>query len=284
MIDLPRTPLKRPGKGARQIGVWRILGPSEPDRARRGRSGGDRTHHARSGLARHTLYLNGLDPEQDRILVTGEEADHARRVKRLAQGQRVSVLNGRGWILEAEVLEAKRDLALAVVSRERAAPVSPRVEVFAPTPKGPRASDLVDALTQVGAAMWAPLECARSVVEPREGKLARLDRVSHEACKQALRPWTMDIGARTGLDDALSAPDGARLVLADADAPPYERSGAPCVRLLVGPEGGFTPEERERAAQAGAIAARFGPHVMRIEVAAPVCAAIVLDREARSGG
>ena len=80
-----------------------------------------------------------------------------------------------------------------------------------------------------------------------------------------------------GLADALA---GARQrgVLADG-APPYRpASGAAVVRLLVGPEGGWTEGERHDALRAGAVAAGFGPNAMRIETAAVVAAAVVLDR------
>ena len=53
------------------------------------------------------------------------------------------------------------------------------------------------------------------------------------------------------------------------------------VRLLIGPEGGWTAEEIEKAASAGVRRARFGPHVMRIETAAAVAVGIVLHEAAR---
>jgi 16S rRNA (uracil1498-N3)-methyltransferase len=52
--------------------------------------------------------------------------------------------------------------------------------------------------------------------------------------------------------------------------------------LLIGPEAGFTPDEVELMVSAGAIAAEFGPHIMRIETAAVAAAAIVLNAERSS--
>jgi 16S rRNA (uracil1498-N3)-methyltransferase len=65
-------------------------------------------------------------------------------------------------------------------------------------------------------------------------------------------------------------------VLAHPDAPAYRASAAEVVRLLVGPEGGFTEEETSLASLSGAVVASFGPHVMRIEVAAPIACAVIL--------
>jgi 16S rRNA (uracil1498-N3)-methyltransferase len=54
---------------------------------------------------------------------------------------------------------------------------------------------------------------------------------------------------------------------------------APTIRLLIGPEGGWTPDELRAARDAGARIASFGPHTMRIETAAPVAAAVILHAE-----
>ncbi len=61
-----------------------------------------------------------------------------------------------------------------------------------------------------------------------------------------------------------------------------ETGGAP-VRLLIGPEGGWTPAELGRARDAGATIARFGAHTMRIETAALGTAAILLSNATTPG-
>lgn len=233
-------------------------------------------------IARHTLYLEDLAPSADRLTVEGPEADHARKVKRLEPGQFVTLLNGRGLVADAEVMEARRALVLRIADERVAERTAPAVDVWSATPKGPRSSDLVDALSQVGAASWRALDSARSVVEPGDNKMARLERVAHEACKQSLRAWTLDIHPMGRFDDALAPEPGVAIVLADASGEPYRAKGAARIRLIVGPEGGFTEPELQRARAAGAAMCRFGPHVMRIEVAAPVACAVVLDAEART--
>lgn len=232
-------------------------------------------------MARHTLFLDDLAPGATRLEVEGPEADHARKVKRLEPGQWVTILNGRGLVATAEVIESRRALVLRITEESTAERERPAVEVWSATPKGPRSGDLIDALAQVGAASWRSMDSARSVVEPRDNKLARLDRVAHEACKQSLRAWLLEIAPPSTFSEALKPAPGTRLVLADPAGEPYRASGAARVRMLIGPEGGFTDAERQRAVDAGAALCSFGPHVMRIEVAAPVACAIVLDAERR---
>jgi 16S rRNA (uracil1498-N3)-methyltransferase len=230
----------------------------------------------------HRLFIPDLDPERDEIVVTGPEAEHARRVRRAATGDRVVIFTGNGLVEECEIIDAKRDLTLRVLGRRTVEPARPMVDVFAAVPKGPRVDDMVEALSQVGAHSWTPLETKLSVVEPRKNKMDRMARIASESAKQCLRAWTMRVEDMASFKHALRAERGAALVIADQSGEPYSASGAERIRLLIGPEGGWTDDEIDAAKAAGARVASFGAHVMRIEVAAPVACAIILDQERRA--
>ena len=233
----------------------------------------------------HAVYLPELDPGASRFLVEGEEREHALRVKRVRAGERVLALNGKGLALVCEVVEAKRTLALEVRERAEAARPGVRVSVWSALPKGPRAGDLIDMLSQAGAAAWRPLTTERGAAEMRDAKGERLRRVAVEAMKQSQRAWLLEIGAEASFEDALRAGDGERVVLADAGGAPYApRRRDEAVRVLIGPEGGWSERERESAQGAGVEACSLGAHVMRIEVAAAVAAAVVIACARASGG
>jgi 16S rRNA (uracil1498-N3)-methyltransferase len=221
----------------------------------------------------HTLLLSDVG-DSDRLTVTGDERAHAVKVKRVREGDRVRVLNGRGLVLVCEVEFTGRELGLRVLERKESEPAHPHVHVFAPAPKGGRAGDMVDMLCQVGAASWTPLRTEFSGPEITEAKLARMERVVDEAIKQCLRPWRMEVRPPVELLEALAAPEAEPVILAHQDG---ERSASPLAgdscRILVGPEGGFTDEEIAQARNAGASIRCFGPHVLRVEVAAVVGAA-----------
>lgn len=225
----------------------------------------------------HTLFIPDTPDNSATLLIEGEEARHALRVKRLREGEPVRVLNGRGLIIDAVVTGTGGSLSLAVRARRTAPEISPRLDVWSATPKGPRIAELVEGLAQVGAASWTPMQTRLGVVDPRESKLARLERIVIESCKQCGRAWLMNIGEKRRFEDSLAP--GPTVVLADARGRPYSRTGASSIRLLIGPEGGFVPEEIAAAERAGAIIARFGPHAMRIETAAIAATAIVLSAE-----
>jgi len=219
------------------------------------------------------------------IRIEGPEAHHA-RVKRLARGDAVELLNGEGLVVRGEVAgepargRAEPLLELAVHEAAHHPPPSPRVEVCAAPPKGARLETMVDMLSQVGAARFCPLTTARSVVEPGEGKLERLTRIAVESAKQCGRAWLLEITRPMDFEEALSAED-ARLLIADVSgdalgesAGAFAGAGRP-LRVLVGPEGGWTEEELGRARAAGASVVRLGPYTMRIATAAIVAAGLL---------
>ena len=233
----------------------------------------------------HCLFVQQLDPDQHSLVIEGDEAKHAIKVKRLAHGELLRLLDGHGTVATARVTDTRGRLGLTIERRELAERVRPAVHVFSATPKGPRVEELVDALVQVGAASWSPMQTKLGVVDPRESKLSRLGRISLEATKQAQRPWMMTMGEKRDLAEVLrdARQAAASLVIADATGTGYTPTGAQQIWALIGPEGGFMPEEIRAAREAGAQIVNLGPHVMRIEVAAPVAAALIIASERGAG-
>lgn len=236
------------------------------------------------------------------IVVGGEEARHAIRVKRVRAGERVEVMDGRGAIVAGVVAEIdeggkKRDGMVTVrveeVRREERG--RPRVEVWTAVAKGGRVDEMVDQLAQVGAAEWRALDTARSIAGAREQKVERLERIAREASKQCGRAWTMEIGATRTMEEALKGEEGVRVVVCDASGEMWRgvresETGrvAPVqseatVRLLIGPEGGWTPEELAMCRAAEVVVARFGAHVMRIETAGVVACGVVMAARGKQG-
>ena len=225
---------------------------------------------------RHTIAFDADVAEGDRLQIEGDEAKHAVRVKRVREGDRVRVLLGDGRVALTHVEDAGRTLALRVAECWTEPMPFPRIEVCTATPKGPRLEKMIDMLAQVGADQWRPMSTKYGVVDPRENKLARSQRVADEAMKQCLRTHPMVIGDSITLDDALDAPPGTKLFLADASGEPFTATHlegeVETARVLIGPEGGFTDDEVEAGARAGAHLVNLGPHVLRIETAAVVLA------------
>lgn len=219
----------------------------------------------------------------DSLRIAGDQAHHAARVLRLAEGDGVTVRDGRGRVASCVVSSVSKDrrsgewlIEASVESVVRRPPPSPAVHVFAACPKGDRLSEMVEGLSQVGAASFTPLVAERSVVDPGGAKLERLRRIASESLKQCRRDWVMLVHEPLSLEAAIErcSVAGWRVLVADAAGDRAE----PCsgdTALLVGPEGGWSDAERSLFAARGLSTVRFGAHVMRIETAAVVGAAMI---------
>jgi 16S rRNA (uracil1498-N3)-methyltransferase len=234
-------------------------------------------------MARHRVFLGaGVDREVSDagVVVEGEEAEHALKSKRVRVGDEIDAFDGRGLVLRCRVEAAgKRAMTLEILSRETVEPVRPAVEVFSATPKGNRLDKMIDMLAQVGAASWTPLDTKLGVVDPGANKIDRMERISVEAAKQCGRAHVMGIGRKRSFAEALEVGEDTALIVADASGGAYNATGRARVRVLVGPEGGLLPEELDAARGAGAQVVSLGPHAMRIETAAVVGVAVVMERE-----
>lgn len=215
------------------------------------------------------------------VEVQGPEAHHLVTVCRLRRGDRVCLFNGDGSEYPAVVRETqRRSVGLEVLCVESPGrEVGFRLEVAAALPKGDRAAFLVEKLTEIGVTALVPLQTRRSIVQPREAKLDRLQRQVIEASKQCGRnvllrvePLTEWLAYLDRVDvpttKVLAHPAGGRTperVSRSAD-----RSG---MALAVGPEGGWTEEEVEQARSRGWQVVNLGPRILRVETAAVVLAA-----------
>lgn len=239
----------------------------------------------------HRVYwAEQLPAVGEAVTIRGDEAAHSLRVKRMRAGEPIELLDGIGGVAAATIsgpampLPGGRGglgLMARVVAIRHEDPPSPAVQVWAATPKGASVDEMVEGLSEVGATSWVPMHTDRAIVEPRQTKLDRLSRLATESAKQCGRAWLFRIEAERSFADALIPAPGVHIVFADASGRPFRPEWpAPVqiVRLLIGPEGGWSPEEADRAAASGATTTRFGPHTMRIETAAVAAAAIVVDQ------
>ena len=221
-----------------------------------------------------------LDTADDaRVRLDQAQSHHAATVLRLGEGAEVELFDGEGLIGRGVIRKAGRAVDVALRQVQRMARPQPALDVAATLPKGPRADAMIPALSQLGVDRFVPLRCERSVVDPRPAKVQRFAAAAIESAKQCGRAYVMHVAAPTDLAAVLSEDHDARLIAAPGAGTPTDLPGrltsARHVLVLIGPEGGWTDEERAAAEGAGAASWSLGPHVMRIETAACAAAAIV---------
>lgn len=224
-------------------------------------------------------------------MLAGDEGRHASTVRRLTAGERADVTDGAGTVAECVVTAAGQGrLELEVTGRRWVPRPEPSLAVVQAIPKGERAEQAVDLLTEVGADVVLPWPAERCVVQWRADRtaksLARWRSTAVQAAKQSRRAWFPEVTGPASLAvvaERVRAAAVAVVLDPDAATPLAELPVPPTgeVVLVVGPEGGITPAEQEVLTAAGGIGARLGPTVLRASTAGAIAAGIVLGRSAR---
>lgn len=227
------------------------------------------------------------------IALSGDEARHAAQVARIRPGERIDLVDGDGRRCEGTVRSATRDRVEVVVDRVMEEPeAAPRVIVVQALAKGERAELAVAAMTEVGVDVIVPWSAEHCVTrwsgERAQRGVDKWRATARAAAKQARRARVPDVRplhATRDLED-LVASAALAVCLDESASQPLATVTIPAdgdIVLIVGPEGGISPGERERFAQLGAVLGRLGPSVLRTSTAGPVAAAVVLARTARWG-
>jgi 16S rRNA (uracil1498-N3)-methyltransferase len=225
------------------------------------------------------------------LTLTGPEHRHIARVLRARPGQAVTLFDGIGGEVDAEVVRVgDRETELALRGRREAPTVTTGVPLvlLAAIPRGARMDFLLQKTVELGVSRIVPVVMARSVVRPDAGKQGRWQTIAQEAARQSGRADVPGVDAPTALGAALAdaALPARRFVIWEGEksrALGAALAGAAPVAtaLLVGPEGGFAPGEVDAARAAGFVPAGLGPRILRVETAAMV--AVALAQQALGG-
>ena len=222
----------------------------------------------------------------------GDEGFHAATVQRLQPGESVMLADGLGRLAHGTVMDvpAKDELVVSIVAITEAPPPSPRLIVVQAIPKGERGELAVEMLTEVGVDVIVPWAASRCVAVWKGDKIEKgvekWKATARESAKLARRPRTPQLSALASTDDVV------RLIRNTTPAWVLHEEGearlsgktmpmSGDIVLVVGPEGGVSPDDRARFSDAGAEVVKLGPSVLRSSTAGAVAAGIVLARTTR---
>jgi 16S rRNA (uracil1498-N3)-methyltransferase len=211
-----------------------------------------------------------------------EQAHYLRHVLRLQEGGEVLVFNGRDGEWQARLLAAgKRDAALKAEKQIRLQPAT-RGPVYAFAPlKHARLDYVVQKAVEMGASRLSPVLTQHTQVNRMNMERMRANAVeAAEQCgilslpefdePQPLGRWVDSLGE----DRVLVFCDEGEVERSPVGAlgPVKDRA----IALLVGPEGGFSDEERANLrARKNVIALSLGPRILRADTAAVAALALV---------
>jgi len=231
------------------------------------------------------LYLDAdLTPDAELVL-PAEQAHYVAHVIRLAVGEELLLFNGRDGEWRARrIAGGKREVRVQLLRQTRPQPAALSLEyAFAPL-KHARLDYMVQKAVEMGAGILSPVITRRTQVA--RINMERMTANATEAAEQCgilslpeIRPprslaeWLAELPAERVLafcDESASHADPIAALRAAPAGP---------VSVLVGPEGGFAPEERERLLPR-AVVLHLGPRILRADTAA--VAALALVEAARS--
>ena len=210
--------------------------------------------------------------------LTGPEAEHLVRVLRAEVGQIYEISDNQDVYL-AEIETARKSLVSFRVT-EKLPQLAPAVKVTLVSAlfKFDRFEWLLEKAVELGVAAVQPFEATRTEhgLAPASAKRrARWEKIAVEASQQSRRAHLPQIEPTVRFAEALQQPATVRLLLdEDADAPPLlgqlpeRRTTEDTVALLLGPEGGWTDEERSAARTASWLPCSLGRTILRAETAA----------------
>jgi len=219
------------------------------------------------------------------VTLGDDEAHHLRHVLRLAAGAEVQVFDGQGHAWSGTVAEATKRAVTIAIDREVPAVREPpvRVTLCVGWLKGDQMDAVVRDATMLGVSEIVPMATAHVAVPKTamrsDGLTDRWQRVAVASARQCGRAVVPAIGALTTFDRAIGeSADSGRIICIE---PPFATSSAlppappPSARLLIGPEGGWSPDEIAAATRAGVSCLSLGPRTLRAETA-PVVALTTL--------
>ena len=249
------------------------------------------------------------------LTLDAAESHHLRDVLRCRNGEQVALFDGQGHEAAARVASITRRAVCVDVQEvlSRQYELAVRLTLAVAMPRAARQAFLFEKCTELGVwAIW-PTLYEHTVVRPKAPQVDKWRRTAIEACKQSGRAWLPHIQEPACFDATLPrAGDFDLAIVTDAD-PRWpllpdvvhdwraaatdlraahgssgavgatvepdsleRRCGLPeTVLVWVGPEGGLTRGELDAARAAGAVGARLGPGVLRVETAAVAVAGVL---------
>ncbi|WP_256842491.1 16S rRNA (uracil(1498)-N(3))-methyltransferase [Ornithinimicrobium cryptoxanthini] len=231
--------------------------------------------------------LEGRAPG-DVVVLDGPEGRHAATVTRLAPGEQLLVADGSGRVARGRVHAVGRGELDLVVEELTDEPVpQPRFTLVQALAKGDRDLLAIEVATELGVDEVIPWAASRSVVVWRGERAAKAhakwERTLLAATKQARRarvPVLAELAHQSTLLERVRAADLA-LVLHEEAPQPLASAELPVegeVMLVVGPEGGISPEETQALVDAGARTVRLGDTVLRTSTAGSAALALLSGR------
>lgn len=216
------------------------------------------------------LAINQLMPLDD------DAANHVGRVLRMQPEQQLQLFNGDGNNYAATLTEVSKKQVIVTINQVAANPVeSPlHIHLGQAISRGDRMDFAIQKAVELGVSDITPLFTERCGVKLDGERLAKRtgqwQKIVVSACEQSGRSVIPKVHPAISLEQWLHQPTNSLQLTLDPRASATIKTLTPSqhIRLVIGPEGGFTDAEVAATGQAGFTGIQLGPRVLRTETAA----------------
>jgi 16S rRNA (uracil1498-N3)-methyltransferase len=236
------------------------------------------------------FFIEKSEREDSILNITGPDARHIKTVLRMKPGDKIGLFDGKGFEYEAKIVDlSPGSVQVSLIRRFPSTAESPlQIIVAQAFLKEKKMDGLVRQLSELGIIKWIPFIAERSIPRPDKKQLLtrtkRWEKIAKEALKQCRRGCMMKIGETVSFEEMLNLGQVCDLKVAfweDELQPAHANllgSGdqIDTVFALIGPEGGFTQKEIEKAKDRGFTTVGLGPRILRAETAT-VAACVLLQ-------
>lgn len=226
------------------------------------------------------FFANRDNITDDTVRIIGDDAYHIARSLRMAVGDSLTVSDGEGTDYTCTLTKIRDEECECKIEDRRASEAEPKIKIslFMAFPKGDKLETVVQKSVELGAIEITPFESSRCIKRPKAEKVdkqtARLTRIAHEAAKQSGRASLPAVNAPLTYKEMLSAATKSDLALfcyEDEDATSIKaalcKNKYSSISVIIGSEGGFSPDEAHLAKEAGCVSVTLGPRILRCETA-----------------
>ncbi len=239
-------------------------------------------------MPRFFVQLDNVDQELKTVQITGEDAHHISRSLRMAKGERITVCDMHGVEYDCVIRDFCDDSSVTaeIISCGDCMSEPPyKVTLYQGLPKGDKLDSVIQKSVECGVFAVRTFESSRCIAKEKteagDKKLSRRKKIALEAAKQSGRGRVPEILPTVRFKEAVDEAAGADIPLfcyedehalslksAVRSRLAHLRNGdVPTVSVVIGSEGGFSPQEAEYAREHGMLTVGLGPRILRTETA-----------------
>ncbi len=228
------------------------------------------------------FFVDKKDISEKKAVISGSDVAHITKVLRLSTGACLTLCDGEGTDYMAQIAEVEKDRIILTIESSVPSETEPEVLVtlFQGLPKASKMEYIIQKCTELGVHGIVPIATKRAVVklenaQAEKKKLDRWNKIAQEAVKQCGRgkiPKVCEVSDVAGV--CKRAEEFDLLLLAYEEERECSLSSVlrayPSVKnvgIIIGPEGGFAPEEAEMLQNSGAKSVSLGKRILRTETA-----------------